>query len=127
MKKNFLFVRFWLPVVVWCMIIFYLSGLPNLSSGLGVWDLIFRKIAHITEYGILTMLLWRAFNFHNVKNVYNLSGTLAVLYAISDEIHQGFVPTRHPSFYDILFDAFGVFLVLFLITKISRLRRILIS
>lgn len=127
MKKFFLFIRLWLPVICWCMIIFYLSSLPNLSSGLGVWDFIFRKAAHIIEYGILTMLLWRAFNFHNVKSIYNLSGALAVLYAISDEIHQGFVPTRHPSFYDILFDAFGVFLVLFLIAKITRLRKILIS
>ena len=38
-----------------------LSAQPDLSTGLGVWDFIGRKIVHITEYGVLCFLWWRAF------------------------------------------------------------------
>ncbi len=127
MRKVFVFISLWLPVTIWCMIIFYLSSVPNLNSGLGTWDVILRKIAHITEYGILTILLWRAFKFHNVQKIYNWSGFLAVLYAISDEVHQGFIPTRNASVYDVLIDTVGVFIAVWLIHRISSSRAMLMS
>lgn len=116
MRKILLFLRLWLPVGLWCGTIFYLSSLPSLTTPWGIWDIILRKIAHITEYGILAFLVWRAI-FHSIKinltKVYAWSGALSLLYAISDEIHQSFVPTRHGSIYDILIDAFGIGLILF--------------
>ena len=124
MKKFFLFIKYWLPVLIWCIIIFYLSNTPNLNSGLGSWDLILRKIAHITEYSILTILLWRAFKFHNIRRIYNWSGSLAILYAISDEVHQSFIPTRNASIYDVLIDVAGVILAIWLIHRISSSRAI---
>ena len=43
----------WAPVVVWAAVIFAFSSVPNLGTGLGVWDLVLRKLAHLVEYAIL--------------------------------------------------------------------------
>ncbi|MDH5174139.1 MAG: VanZ family protein [Elusimicrobiota bacterium] len=116
MKKIFLFLKLWLPVGLWCGAIFYLSSLPSLATPWGAWDIVLRKIAHITEYGILAFLVWRAI-FHSVKinltRTYAYSGALSLLYAISDEIHQSFVPTRNGSVFDVLIDALGIGLMLY--------------
>jgi len=116
MKKFFLFLGLWLPVGFWCGLIFYLSSLPNLQTSWGLWDVILRKIAHISEYGILAFLLWRAI-FHssnvNLSRTYFWSGALSLLYAASDEFHQTFVPTRRGTVYDIFIDGLGIALVLF--------------
>src|SRR5438876_818876 len=50
----------WLPVLAWAAVIFTLSSVPSLSTGLGLWDTILRKGAHITEYAVLGALLYRA-------------------------------------------------------------------
>jgi len=121
MRKILLFLRLWLPVGLWCGVIFYLSSLPNLATPWGTWDIILRKGAHITEYGILAFLVWRAI-FHSIKidlsKTYAWSGAISLLYAVSDEIHQIFVPTRHGSIYDILIDGLGIgLMVCFLIVR----------
>jgi len=50
----------WLPVVVWAAVIFAFSSVPSLSTHLGTWDLLLRKLAHMTEYAVLALLLLRA-------------------------------------------------------------------
>ena len=50
----------WLPVIAWAAVIFTLSSIPSLSTGLGTWDTILRKGAHLTEYAVLGGLLYRA-------------------------------------------------------------------
>jgi VanZ family protein len=50
----------WLPVIVWAAVIFTFSSIPGLSTGLGGWDTLLRKGAHMTEYAILGALLLRA-------------------------------------------------------------------
>jgi len=121
MRKILLLLRLWLPVGLWCGAIFYLSSIPNLATPWGTWDIILRKIAHISEYGILAFLIWRAI-FHsiriNLSKTYAWSGAFSFIYAISDEIHQIFVPTRHGSILDILIDGIGIGLMLcFLIVR----------
>jgi VanZ family protein len=116
------FLKLWLPVFIWCGIIFYLSSISNLQSEWGFWDLILRKLAHITEYLILTFLLYRAF-----KRSFDLSASslifwpsvLSFLYAISDEIHQRFVPTRSGNLEDILIDAAGIVLFYIILKNVS--------
>jgi VanZ family protein len=99
----------WLPVLVWAGVIFALSSIPSLNSGLGTWDTVLRKCAHMTEYAILAVLLVRA------TGSYAWAFALAVAYAASDEVHQLFVPGRHGSPVDVAIDAVGVLIGLALL------------
>ena len=96
------FVRTWLPVILWAGVIFAFSSIPSLSSGLGTWDLVLRKLAHTTEYAILGALLVRA------TGRSWLALGLGVLYAASDEFHQTFVRGRHGSPVDVAIDTIGL-------------------
>ncbi|MFH1398433.1 MAG: VanZ family protein [Candidatus Omnitrophota bacterium] len=103
--------KLWFPVLFWCWLIFYLSSVPSLETPWGIWDFIFRKIAHILEYYILAWLIYRAFKGTFISSRLNLffwPGILSFLYAVSDEIHQYFVPTRGPSAGDVLIDCAGI-------------------
>ena len=91
----------WLPVLVWAGVIFAFSSIPSLNSGLGTWDYVLRKGAHMTEYAILAVLLVRA------TGSYAWAFALAVAYAASDEVHQIFVRGRHGSPIDVGIDAVG--------------------
>src|SRR3954467_549824 len=50
----------WLPPVALMGLIFFLSAQPDLSSGLGGWDILLRKLAHASIYAVLVLLWWRA-------------------------------------------------------------------
>jgi VanZ family protein len=92
----------WLPVVLWAAVIFTFSSIPSLNSGLGTWDTVLRKAAHLTEYAILGALLLRALGRELP------AFAAGVLYAASDEVHQHFVRGRHASPVDVLIDAVGI-------------------
>jgi VanZ family protein len=95
-------IRAWAPVVLWAAVIFSFSSIPSLGTGLGTWDLVLRKLAHLTEYAILGALLARA-----VVSSW-LAVLLGALYATSDEAHQHFVRGRHAAWYDVVIDSIGV-------------------
>jgi VanZ family protein len=92
----------WLPIVAWAAVIFALSSVPSLSTGLGIWDTVLRKGAHVTEYAILGALLYRALR----REAPALAAGIA--YAATDELHQHFVRGRHASPVDVAIDALGV-------------------
>jgi VanZ family protein len=92
----------WFPVVAWAAVIFAFSSIPSLSSGLGTWDTILRKVAHVTEYAVLGGLLYRALGREP------LALAAGVAYAATDELHQHFVRGRHASPVDVAIDAVGV-------------------
>jgi hypothetical protein len=96
------FTRLWLPVLAWAALIFAFSAVPDLGTGLGGWDLVLRKLAHAAEYAVLGALLVRA------TGRTGLAIALGTLYAVSDEIHQTFVPGRLGSPIDVAIDAIGV-------------------
>ena len=101
---------YWLPVIIWAGLIFYLSAISGLSSGLGAfWDVFWRKLAHATEFGILNLLLFRALSGSawSFKKVWWWSLILSVLYAVSDELHQYFIPLRECRWQDMAQDSFG--------------------
>jgi VanZ family protein len=104
----------WLPVVLWAAVIFAFSSVPSLNSGLGTWDTILRKGAHMTEFAILAVLLVRA-----TGSVAWALG-VAVAYAASDEVHQHFVRGRHGSPIDVAIDTVGIAIGL---TVLARWRR----
>jgi VanZ family protein len=105
----------WLPVLVWAGVIFAFSSIPSLNSGLGTWDYVLRKGAHMTEYAILAVLLVRA------TGAYAWAFALAVAYAASDEVHQIFVRGRHGSPLDVGIDAVGALIGITLLrSKMQR-------
>ena len=106
----------WLPVIVWAAVIFLFSSIPSLGTGLGVWDTILRKGAHLTEYAILGLLLLRAVGRELP------AFALGIAYAITDEIHQHFVRGRHASPIDVLIDTAGVAIGIFLVSRLFQTR-----
>jgi VanZ family protein len=104
----------WLPVAAWAALIFGLSSIPGLGTDLGTWDTILRKGAHVVEYTVFGLLLFRALG--NEAAAFGLG----LLYSATDEIHQRFVPGRHGSPRDVGFDAAGLLLGVFLLPRIKR-------
>lgn len=94
-----------------------------------IGNFIIFKSLHIIEYAVLYLLLFRA-NFKTfskkftLKTIFTLSIIGAILYGISDEVHQTFVPTRQGSIRDVFIDTIGILLA-FSYTKIyiSKLKR----
>jgi hypothetical protein len=113
MKRLLHLFYLWLPPVFWMALIFFLSSrssLPDFED----FDFAMKKSAHFTVYAILFLLFFRAFYAAHPEERFSFfRGFLcpagaAVLYAISDEIHQAFVPFRTPALRDVMIDTAGV-------------------
>ncbi|KPK37983.1 MAG: hypothetical protein AMJ78_10700 [Omnitrophica WOR_2 bacterium SM23_29] len=104
------FSKFWLPVVIYCVIIYVVSSIPQpLPEELEIPYI--DKLLHAIEYGILSYLLIRAFLGSGARltktSVIILSVILATAYGASDEFHQLFVENRDSSLFDLFFDFLG--------------------
>lgn len=123
----------WIFVILWMILIFTLSAQPaeqsnGLSKGLttfivetigkiapgsdfdmGRFNHLLRKNAHFFAYLVLGVLLANAFRKGRVKGlkVYLLAFGLCVAFAVSDEVHQLFVPGRGGQIKDVLIDSAG--------------------
>jgi hypothetical protein len=98
----------WLPVMAWCGVIFLLSSMPG--GGAGRDPLLWRVLTtggHLAEYGVLGVLLGRTVPPGAGFAWWFLGWGLAVLWGVSDEFHQSFVPGRDVEFYDVTMDAIG--------------------
>lgn len=83
-----------------------------------------RKLAHFTAYLILGVLVYNLLlcYFTNKKSLI-LSLIICLLYAISDEIHQMFVPGRAGQIRDVLIDFSGTTLGVILVWLIDRIKK----
>jgi|YNPBryBLVA2012_1023415.scaffolds.fasta_scaffold00604_5 VanZ family protein len=107
----------WGPPLAWMGLIFFLSSQPDLPSAPEAWlDLLLKKGAHALAFGVLAWLYLRALRGPAAPSdrLRLLSLALAVVYAISDEAHQSFVPGRTPRAADVLIDTLGAVSVLLL-------------
>jgi len=88
---------------------FIIWVLPNLDVSIEILNHFIRKSAHFLIYFGLGFLLRNAYHvtgYVNIKgSVYAL--TVSILYAISDEVHQIFVPGRGPGIKDVFIDSIG--------------------
>jgi VanZ family protein len=101
----------WMAVVFWMGVIFALSATRSLASPFApVYDFILRKLAHLTVFAVLTVLLFRAFRLHVARptSAWLLAMFVAALYACSDEWHQTMVPGREGTIRDVVIDSLGV-------------------
>ena len=102
----------WLRPLGLMGVIFALSAQPSLDSGLGVVDLIGRKLIHFGEYALLCFLWWRALaSVTTPRRAALLAFLVASAYAATDELHQTFVEGRHGNAVDWLIDSAGAALV----------------
>ncbi|OLO38071.1 VanZ family protein [Alkalihalophilus pseudofirmus] len=141
----------WTAVILWMTLIFYLSHQPatvssELSEGitevilttvekvvphvnfdLGTFNHLVRKNAHFFAYMILGMLTLNALRRSGVVGYRSMGWTLfiCILYAISDEVHQLFVPGRSGEVRDVLIDTAGAIVgigMYWLVAKLMRRR-----
>lgn len=85
-----------------------------------------RKTAHVLEYAVLAVLLWRASRKERATWSWQAAGYafgLATLYAITDEFHQSLVPSRQGQVTDVLLDSFGAALGLLAVWWFGRWRK----
>src|SRR5829696_5241640 len=102
----------WFPPLLLMGVIFFLSDQPSLDSGLGILDLIGRKIVHFAEYALLCFLWWRPLRTCMSDERAALTAfVIASLYAAGDEVHQTFVEGRHGTPVDWAIDSAGAALV----------------
>jgi VanZ family protein len=107
-------------------LIFFLSAQPDLPHAPGPWlDMLIKKLGHALAFGILSWLYLRALGGNGLGSdrLRVLSLILTLLYAVSDEIHQAFVPGRHSSIADVLVDGVGATLAM----GLERWRRVCAS
>ena len=106
--------KLWLPVFIWAGVIFSFSSMSiNKDSAFSWLDFVVKKTAHMVEYFVLYWLLFRAWSDKNKKidrKIFVWSMVVAIIYALSDEWHQTFVPGREGTLRDVGFDTIGVLL-----------------
>jgi len=97
------------PVALWLGVIFYQSSRSTLPFPPGLSDRLVSMAGHFVEYAVLAGLLWWGIS-HLLANgrirVLVVLG-VALVYAISDEWHQSFVPGRTPDVWDVVVDMIG--------------------
>jgi VanZ family protein len=106
------FVFYWLPVILYCLLIFILSSYPATQSlpSFSQAD----KLMHAGAYALLGFLFYRAFLTTRIQKAAVLLVIFSVLasslYGVSDEIHQYFVPSRTADIVDVVADVAGSFI-----------------
>lgn len=133
--------KYFIPAIIWMLIIFLESAMTGeVSSGQShfIVDLLFsifsiplqyhdfisfliRKCAHITEYAILTFLLF--YGLH--KNDYSyliLPAILAFIYSCGDEIHQLSVNGRAGQFQDVIIDSIGIIISIIILYFLRKFK-----
>jgi VanZ family protein len=110
---------YWLPLIGWMGIIFWFSSQPEPFALPQSWQQeLVGKAGHLIGYAGLGVLWWRALQAHRfTSQPQKLAFVLTVLYAIFDEYHQTFVPGRNGSTTDVLIDATGAALGLWLLCR----------
>jgi VanZ family protein len=89
-------------------------------SDLGQLNFIVRKLAHFTEYAILTTLGywgWAKSLGQSPHIALRIALTVSILFAISDEFHQRFVPGRTSLLTDVLIDCCGAMVAAFILRQ----------
>lgn len=117
MKRIVSIIWYWAPPLILMVTIFLLSSRQNIgvSSEESVNFILFKTL-HIIEYAVLYFLLFRALFKttslqKNPQRAMIWAAILAVLYGISDEVHQTFVPTRTGKIQDVFIDIIGISLM----------------
>lgn len=108
--------------MAWMAIIFAFSSQPDSDPSGRRLHIDLYKVAHLTEFGILGVLVAGATRNLNAPRAGWWAWVIVVLYAISDEIHQALVPGRSPLVTDVAIDALGGLLGIFALLPPTHVR-----
>lgn len=99
----------WVLVIAWMGLIFYLSSRSDLPTPNGLSAEVEAILGHLTMYAVLAALVANALADSGISSVRRLiyAFVFAVLYGVSDELHQSFVPGRNPDIFDLMVDGVG--------------------
>ena len=122
-KKIIFIINYWFPPILLMGFIFYLSSRSSFAVAENYWlNFFVFKTLHLCEYALLFVLWFRAFNYdakHNEeKKRFWGAFLLSFVWAVLDEVHQLFVPTRQGTIRDILIDSMGMLFAFYLIRRI---------
>jgi VanZ family protein len=100
----------WGPAILFMTLIFAASATPGSHlPEFGSIDLFAKKAGHMVGYALLAVSYFHILN--NGKKTtriqFIVAAGLAMLYSLTDEIHQLFTPGRNSSFTDVGIDAIG--------------------
>jgi len=116
----------WLPPIAWMSLIFFLSDQPDLPRPESGWlMLVVSSAAHFCMFGVLA-ILWARVLGHG-RTAWLIALVLTVLYGLSDEFHQAFVPGRTPDPWDVAFDAAGALLAVWMWRRLPVRTRLALS
>lgn len=116
-----------LPPIAVMGLIFLLSAQTDETTDRAFWEVLLRKLAHVTEYAVLTYAWWRALRELRpsvaLLSTLAAAATISLLYACSDEFHQTLVEGRNGTPIDVLIDSIGVGLAWVFATRAQARRR----
>lgn len=109
----------WTPTLLVLAAIFLFSARPSTDVEYNLLRHIVYKSGHVIGYALLALSFWRGVEFD--RNKLWLAWLFAILYAVSDEFHQSFVPGRHPAAFDVLvYDNVGALVSLWLASMLMK-------
>jgi VanZ family protein len=113
----------WAAVLAWMGLIFYLSAQPRLPRVIPpVLPQIQDIIGHFTVYAVLAVLLRWALQGAGIRHPMLWALAATVLYGVTDEFHQSFVPNRHPDVFDLATDLAGAVAALWIVRRLGARR-----
>ena len=108
--------------IAWMGVIFALSHQPTLPYPPDLDAMIVSTLGHVTVYTVLASLVWWALGGRGMSGGWRavVAVTVAVLYGVTDEWHQSFVPGRTPDARDIVADTFGALMAMVVVRWLVR-------
>lgn len=113
-SKILQYISAWLPVILWCALIFnFSSGTVPVASNDYWKDFAVKKTGHVLLFGALALFLYRAFRISGVNKFHAAVAAtiLATFYGATDEFHQMYTLGREPRVRDVIIDGIGAGMV----------------
>jgi len=109
------------PAIAWMLLIFFLSSGPVNPSVNEMPDYLLHSGAYAVLYVALFWAVHEGLALMRGRGGYILPGVITVLYGLSDEFHQSFIPSRDANVHDLLADVCGAIIGAAIVAALMRL------